>query len=722
MKKVLTFMVSAVLLTVVMIGCKSEEDAVATPQVTKVTIIDPVGYAQNMGAWIPGTDGGRKTLMLEEGQNYMLSVICEPSGQSPAVTWNITNSQFEEATVNAQGIISGVKEDPNNTNECLITVTAAPNVTDVIEIKVLKELSGVYEIKVANRDITIPDGGSVRSTVNVTSASNASGSLYNKDLITGFFSDKNRSNFNDAVTVSFIAGSSFDIQANGPGCNIMLAYSKAYLNPTNGTKKTFEDVRDYAVLAVNNQRQMLQVDSAYVSLDKHNVHLAKGETAQLTAKLVCANPGKPSTITFVSSHPEVATVDQTGKITAVASGLATITAYTNHLAEAHECVVNVDNAIPVAVTRITGQQDFTNAHTVTRSLLIEGQTLQLYSDSHKDETNAASGTKWHSSDPNIITVDDNGLVKAVGRGTAAVYATPYVDVNGQQAMGISDCGAVTVMPDYAKAKVGDIFYSDGSFSTALESGKTPIGIIAYLNRDPSTNATIGVTGITELAETSRCQFPNNDNYMHGLVMSLTNANTANVIWSKNATAANLTGGITSATDDATLKPSITSTNLSGFNACLYTNELTSPGTTSLNFVPAVDYPACYVAWHYNVAVPSYVTNWFMPTAPQWYAILYNGLGDLKTENISPAWNTYFNNSNAFTKINNALKKVSDGGTKVDQLPANCLLWTSNEGDTEGKTAAALQVDTNGLKFTSVSKTADKGEGNAPTVVRTFFAF
>lgn len=724
MRKALTLTASALLLTSVFVGCKSEEettDVTPVSNVSKVTIIDPVGYAQNMGAWIPASSSTRKRLLLEEGQHYVLGVISEPTTeQVPSVTWRVINSQFNEASVNAQGIISGLKEDPDNSNECLVVVNATPTVADTIEVRVLKELSGVYEILMANRDIVIPDGGSIRSTVRVSSASNASGALNNKDLITCFFSDKNRANFNDAVTVSLISGSAFDIQGNGPGVNILLAYSKAYLSKPTGETKDFSQVRDYSVLVTNNKRQALMVDSAYVSLDKHNVHMAKGESVQLTAKIVCPNPTKPATITFASSHPDVATVDQTGKVTAVGKGLTTITAFTNHLAEAHECVVNVDEAIPVAVTRIADQADFTNTHTVTRTLIVEGQTKQLYSDSHRDELNAASGTTWHSSDPSVITVDDKGLMKAVGKGTAVIYATPYVDQNGSQANGISDCGAFTVMPDYTQAKVGDIFYSDGTISTALVAGKTPIGIVAYLNCDASNNPVAGTSALTESAELGLYAAIGAEKNFHGLVMSLTNANSANVKWGKEAASTQLTG-VTVASDDATMKASTAGANMSGLNATIYTNGI-DVITGSPTFKPAESYPASHAAWNYGVAVPSYVTNWFMPTSPQWYAVLYNGLGGLHAEGIAPAWNTYFNHANAFAKINSALKKVSAGGTKVDELPAKALFWTSNEGDANGTTAAALQADANGLKFTAVRKTPDKGVGDLPTVVRSFFAF
>jgi hypothetical protein len=53
------FLLAAASLLTVFVGCSSEDDATnpspfdPTQTVTKVSIIDPIGYAQNLGAWIP---------------------------------------------------------------------------------------------------------------------------------------------------------------------------------------------------------------------------------------------------------------------------------------------------------------------------------------------------------------------------------------------------------------------------------------------------------------------------------------------------------------------------------------------------------------------------------------------------------------------------------------------------------------------------------------------
>lgn len=713
-KKHLLFASSLLLLTS-LVGCKSDENTTdgGSPelQVTKVTIIDPVGYAQNIGAWIPATTTQRKKLLLSEDQHYQLGVLCDPASlKDPVINWRVVNSQFSEATINASGLVSGIQEDKDNANECLVIATAVSGVADTLEIVVLKELSGVYEITNNDRDIVITDGASKRSTARVTSSSNASGTLVNKDLITGFFSDKNRANFNDAVTITFNSGTSFDIQGNGVGVNILLTYSKAYITTPAGTVN-FDYVRDYTVLTCTSRREALMVDSSYVSLNNHNLHIKSGETFQFSATLTAMSPLKQVPVQYASSNPEVASVDASGKVTAHKRGLATVTAFTNHLAESQYCVVNVDEVSPAAVTRIIDVADPTTAHTVSRALIVKGQTTHLYADSNKDEMIPATGSEWKSSNPSVVTVDATGNVTAVAPGTAIIYNTPYMDdANGVRSYGIADCSCFTVMPDYTQAKIGDIFYSDGSYSTEMVSGKTPIGIIAYLNCDTSGTPVAGTNELCESGEIGQYGAIGAANNFHGLVIGMNQITGKQ--WSAEAKQTGLMG-VTITKDDATLKGTVgTSGNMSGYNAAIYTNAM-HVIDGSQTFVPSTAYPASYAAWNNNVQVPSFCSGWFIPTAPQWYNVFYNGLGELRQANINPVWNTVFDAAGAISKINTALAKI--GGTPLPT--SNFTIWSSNEGDDTGASAAVLQNTAEGTKFTTSGKTT-----SANTYIRPFFAF
>ena len=79
-----------------------------------------------------------------------------------------------------------------------------------------------------------------------------------------------------------------------------------------------------------------------VTLDKADVSLTKaGETAQLTVT-VSPEDAANKKVTWTSSNPKVAIVDENGKVTAVGSGTCTITATTEDGEKAAECKITVN--------------------------------------------------------------------------------------------------------------------------------------------------------------------------------------------------------------------------------------------------------------------------------------------------------------------------------------------------------------------------------------------
>ena len=79
---------------------------------------------------------------------------------------------------------------------------------------------------------------------------------------------------------------------------------------------------------------------------------------------------------------------------------------------------------------------------------------------------------------------------------------------------------VTAVKQAAPA-LGDLYYSDGTWSATLVAGKTPIGVIAYLGTDAFTETGTDVGGSTFTG--------------HGLVLCLKNA-ASNVKWSTETSA------------------------------------------------------------------------------------------------------------------------------------------------------------------------------------------
>lgn len=86
--------------------------------------------------------------------------------------------------------------------------------------------------------------------------------------------------------------------------------------------------------------------------------------------------------------------------------------------------------------------------------------------------------QWKSSDENVVKVDDKGNVTAVGAGEATVTVTTSSEwsVPSGTEQKSASC-KVTVTEASNPVYVGDYFYSDGTWSTELKSGKTVVGVV-----------------------------------------------------------------------------------------------------------------------------------------------------------------------------------------------------------------------------------------------------
>ncbi len=156
---------------------------------------------------------------------------------------------------------------------------------------------------------------------------------------------------------------------------------------------------------------------------------AIGETVQLAAVVLDQHENAMSdvAVTWSSGDESVATVDADGLVTAVGNGMANITAVGgNAMGSAAITVAQVAVNISIEVDA--------EATTLTEI----GQTLQLMvsvSDSN-DAPISEPAVMWTSSDEAVVTVDQDGLVTAVGDGMADVSA---------MAGDVSDMVGITVM-------------------------------------------------------------------------------------------------------------------------------------------------------------------------------------------------------------------------------------------------------------------------------------
>ena len=159
---------------------------------------------------------------------------------------------------------------------------------------------------------------------------------------------------------------------------------------------------------------------------------AIGDTLQLATVVLDQreNAMMDVTLTWSSGDEAVATVDENGLVTAVDNGMAEITAQAG---DAMGTAAISVSQVPANISIEVDADDTT--------LTEIGQTLQLMvsvSDAN-DEPISEPSVMWMSSDEAVVTVDEDGLVTAVGNGMADVMAA-----SGD----VSDMVSITVMdPD-----------------------------------------------------------------------------------------------------------------------------------------------------------------------------------------------------------------------------------------------------------------------------------
>lgn len=146
-----------------------------------------------------------------------------------------------------------------------------------------------------------------------------------------------------------------------------------------------------------------------VRLNKASVTLVEGDTEELMATVMPENATDKG-IEWKSDNESVATVSQAGLVTAIKDGSATITVITNDGGLKATCDVTV-NKKTIAVSEVQlNKKDLT---------LTEGGTEKLVVTVKPDDATDKS-VVWESSNTAVATVDQEGLVTAVGEGKATI--------------------------------------------------------------------------------------------------------------------------------------------------------------------------------------------------------------------------------------------------------------------------------------------------------------
>ncbi|WP_028592022.1 S-layer homology domain-containing protein [Paenibacillus massiliensis] len=164
-----------------------------------------------------------------------------------------------------------------------------------------------------------------------------------------------------------------------------------------------------------------------ITLDSSSYNLQLNETHQTVVTGVYEEDNSSyvitSGVTFSSSEPQIASVNTDGLVTGLAEGTSVITAVYNGMYAA--AIVNVLYSPPV-VTNLSVDNASYN--------LLKGDTQQtvtqaVYEDGSRKVV--SEGVTYTSSNPNVATINEHGLITAVSKGSTVItieYAGKSIDI------------------------------------------------------------------------------------------------------------------------------------------------------------------------------------------------------------------------------------------------------------------------------------------------------
>ena len=155
-----------------------------------------------------------------------------------------------------------------------------------------------------------------------------------------------------------------------------------------------------------NIEEMPGVNTEKVEIEPVNTSLNVGDTIRLTGTKYPAN--SIDTIQWKSSDVKIATVSHDGFATAVAPGKTTITAISGKATATCEVTV-----LPINAEKIALSYDKVSIN--------ESDTLRITATISPDNTTDKT-VKWTSSDEKVAKVSSDGLISAIGAGTATITA------------------------------------------------------------------------------------------------------------------------------------------------------------------------------------------------------------------------------------------------------------------------------------------------------------
>ena len=323
---------------------------------------------------VTGVKVSTPTLTINEGETATISFTVEPSNASNKGV-SFTSSDTSVVTVDENGVVTAV-----GPGTATITITTKDgSYTATVTVTVKGKSVAVSGVSLDIVEVTIKEGDSVTLTATVKPDDAADKS------VSWSSSDDAVASVADGVVTGVKAGSAtITVKTNDGG-------------------KT-------ATCAVTVEAKAVAVES--VSLDKSELSLEVGEEATLTATVSPAD-ATDKEVSWSSSDPSVATVDDSGKVVAKAPGTTAVTVTTKDGGKSASCAVTV-KAKGVAVESVSLDK--------SELTLVVGEDATLTATVKPDGATDKS-VSWASDKEAVATVDEGGKVSAKAEGEATITVT-----------------------------------------------------------------------------------------------------------------------------------------------------------------------------------------------------------------------------------------------------------------------------------------------------------
>ena len=315
----------------------------------------------------------KTSLALTEQETFQLAATVSPDNATDkTVTWSSSNTAV--ATVSSNGLLTAVQEGS-------ATITAkAGDKTATCTVTVSKKVIPVTSVTLNKTSLALTEQETFQlaATVSPDNATDKTVTWSSSNTVVATVSD------NGLVTAVAEGTTTITAKAGDKTATCAVTVKRNYIQ---ATSITFDDTW------------------FYVDIDK---------TVKLSYKVTPANADEP--LTWTSSNPSRASVDQNGVVTGKTVGAVTITVKgANASASCSVSSSYFAMGINLNTTNVSLE--------VGDQFQMEGTVIKRPDDPDDDHT-----VSWSSSDSSVASISSSGLITAKSPGTATIRAWTWCDV------------------------------------------------------------------------------------------------------------------------------------------------------------------------------------------------------------------------------------------------------------------------------------------------------